>query len=275
MNRYAMNTRQDVMTTDDAQSEGLVLTRVVNGVMTITLNEPKTGNALDVAMTEALADALERASGLSNVHCVLLRSSGKHFCTGGNVKDMEAGADLMQGSVEAVRERLAGSLHRIPRALHALPVPSIAAVNGAAVGAGFDVALMCDLRIAAENARFSESFLRLGLVSGIGGAWFLTRIVGVAKTMELTLTSEFIDAFQALDAGIVSRVVAVDALDAEAVRLAETIANSPPHALRMAKQLVRQSAEASLPTALEMAASMQAILLCGEEHKAAVRWFLK
>ena len=240
MNRYAMNTRQDVMTTDDAQSEGLVLTRVVNGVMTITLNEPKTGNALAVAMTEALA-----------------------------------GADLMQGSVEAVRERLAGSLHRIPRALHALPVPSIAAVNGAAVGAGFDVALMCDLRIAAENARFSESFLRLGLVSGIGGAWFLTRIVGVAKTMELTLTSEFIDAFQALDAGIVSRVVAVDALDAEAVRLAETIANSPPHALRMAKQLVRQSAEASLPTALEMAASMQAILLCGEEHKAAVRRFLK
>lgn len=275
MNGYPMNTRSDDTTADGARGESLVTTRVVNGVMTITLNEPKTGNALDVAMTEALADALERASGLANVHCVLLRSSGRHFCTGGNVKDMEAGADLMQGSVEAVRQRLAGSLHRITRALHALPMPSIAAVNGAAVGAGFDIALMCDLRIAAETARFAESFLRLGLVSGIGGAWFLARIVGVAKAMELTLTSEFIDAHRALDAGIVSRVVADDALDAEAQLLAEKIAGSPAHALRMAKQLVRQSAEASLPAALEMAASMQAILLCGDEHKAAVRRFLK
>ena len=257
------------------EAQGLVLTRIANGVLTVTLNAPKAGNALDVAMTEALAGALESANALPDVHCVLLRSSGRHFCTGGNVKDMDAGADLMQGSVEAVRERLAGSLHRITRALHSLQVPSVAAVNGAAVGAGFDVALMCDLRIASENARFAESFLRLGLVSGIGGAWFLARIVGAAKAMELTLTSEFIDARSALDLRIVSHVVPDDELHTQAHALAEKIAASPARALRMAKQLVRLSAEAPLSTALEIAASMQAILLCGDEHKVAVRRFLE
>src|SRR5690606_14586431 len=151
---------------------------------------------------------------------------------------------------------------------------SIAAVNGAAVGAGCDLALMCDLRLASIRATFAESFLRLGLVSGIGGAWFLARLVGRAKALELTLTSEFIDAATALQLGLVSRVVAPDALDEASTALAKRIASNPPQALRMAKRLVLDAAESTLPVALEAAAAMQAILLCGEEHKTTVRDFL-
>lgn len=253
----------------------LVASSVDAGVLTLTLNNPADGNALTVAMTEALSDVLEQVNGRRDVHCVLLRSSSRHFCTGGNVKDMRSGSDLMSGTVEEVRDRLLRSLHRITRALSHLDVPSVCAVNGAAVGAGCDLALMCDIRVASTKAVFAESFLRLGLVSGMGGSWFLARIVGYAKALELTLTSEFIDAHAAQRLGIVSKVVAEEALDSEASSLAERIAQSPPTALRMAKRLVREAADASLSTTLDMAASMQAILLCGAEHKQAVSRFLE
>ena len=253
----------------------LVQSETFDGVFTLTLDAPDTGNALDIAMSEAIAEALEGVNAMPDVHCVLIRSAGRHFCTGGNVKDMARGADLMAGSVSEVRNRLQTGLHRITHALRALEVPTIAAVNGAAVGAGFDLTLMCDVRIAARSAQFAESFLRLGLVSGIGGAWFLARIVGVAKAMELSLTSEFLSADAARDLHIVSQVVPDEDLDATAAALARTIAANPPQALRMAKRLIRESAESELPAALEMAASMQAILLCGDEHRAKVQQFLK
>ncbi|WP_144637560.1 enoyl-CoA hydratase-related protein [Bordetella genomosp. 13] len=253
----------------------LVRQDLADGVLTLSLDEPATGNAMSVAMAQALAQALEGANAMPDVHCVLLRSTGTYFCTGGNVKDMEQGSDLMQGSITEVRDRLKRTLHRVTHALQALQVPSIAAVNGAAVGAGCDLALMCDLRVASGRATFAESFLRLGLVSGIGGAWFLTRIVGKAKALELTLTSEFIDAPTALRLGIVSHVVAPEALDETSAALARRIAANPPQALRMAKRLVLDAAESTLPIALETAAAMQAILLCGDEHKTAVRAFLE
>jgi enoyl-CoA hydratase/carnithine racemase len=264
------------VSTQSNDADSLVESSVDDGVLVLTLNSPSNGNALDVAMTQALSDALEQINDRRDVHCVLLRSSSpRHFCTGGNVKDMQRGSDLMSGGVEDVRDRLHRSLHRITRALSGLDVPSVCVVNGAAVGAGCDLALMCDIRMASANAVFAESFLRLGLVSGIGGSWFLARIVGYAKALELTLTSEFIDAEAALNLGIVSKVVPADALDIEALSLAKRIAQNPPTALRMAKRLVREAADASLATTLEMAASMQAILLCGREHKEAVDRFLQ
>lgn len=251
-----------------------VSTHCDHGVLTVSMDAADTGNALTVAMSQALAEALEGAARRSDVHCVVLRSTARHFCTGGNVDDMRSGADLMQGSADQVRERLIEVLHRITLATQALEVPLIAAVNGAAVGAGFDIALMCDVRIAGTRARFAESFLRLGLISGIGGAWFLTRLVGLSKALDLSFTSEFIDAQAALTAGIVTRLVPDEDLHAEVQALSRRIAAAPPRALRMAKKLVRESATASLPAALEMAASMQALLMAGDEHKAAVHAFL-
>lgn len=252
----------------------LVALNVEGAVLTITMQSAATGNALNLAMTSALADALESVNERQAIRCVVLNSSGKNFCTGGNVNDMLNGTDLMEGSPTDVRARLLKSLHRITHAVHGIEVPVIAAVNGLAIGAGFDLSLMCDVRLCSEDARFSESFLRLGLVSGIGGAWFLTRLVGVSKAMELTLTSEFIDAQAALRFGVVSQVVSAESLLGEAKKLAERIARNPPNGMRMAKQLVRESSQSSLLSALEQAASMQAILLCGDEHKEAVRRFL-
>jgi enoyl-CoA hydratase/carnithine racemase len=257
-----------------SSTDDLVSLDLTDTILTLTLRSSATGNALNLAMTAALSDALESVNAMREVRCVILRSDGKNFCTGGNVNDMRDGTDLMAGSTTEVRERLLRSLHRITRAVHGIEVPVIAAVNGMAIGAGFDLSLMCDVRLAGEDARFSESFLRLGLVSGIGGAWFLTRLVGVSKAMELTLTSEFIDAATALRLGIVSQVCPPDRLHAETLALARRIARNPPNGMRMAKQLVRDAAHSELSSALEQAASMQAILLCGSEHKEAVGRFL-
>lgn len=260
--------------TESTLAPALVRTERVGHVLNVLLDAPSEGNALTVSLTEQLASTLEQAPRDRSVRCLVIRSTGKHFCTGGNVKDMHEGNDLMAGSVADVRERLQGSLHRLTRALAAMEIPTIAEVNGMAIGAGCDLALMCDIRIAGEHAQFAESFLRLGLVSGIGGAWFLTRLVGPAKAMEMTLTSEFLDAEGALAHGLVSRVVPQARLADEVAALAARVAAAPPTALRMAKRLVRESAHCTLPAALEMAASMQAILLCGDEHKAAVSAFL-
>jgi enoyl-CoA hydratase/carnithine racemase len=253
----------------------LVLTALEGTVATVTLNDPKAGNALAVPMCLALAEALEALHDRRDVHVIVIKGAGKHFCTGGNVKDMRDGTDLMAGTLEEVRDRLRDGLHRITRAMVALQQPTIASVQGMAIGAGCDLSLMCDMRVAAESAQFSESFLRLGLVSGIGGAWFLNRIVGPAKAMEMTLTAEFIDAAAALRHGLVAQVVATDELERATRTLSDSIAARPPYALRMAKRLVKESAHASLDSALEIAASMQAILLCGDEHKEAVRRFIE
>ena len=265
----------DTLTTVSHGAVRLVQTEVTDGVLVLSLNDTATGNALSVAMAQALAEALERANSLTDVHCLVLRSTGKYFCTGGNVKDMQNGSDLMQGTIAEIEARLKASLHRITLAFDALQVPSIAAVNGAAVGAGCDLSLMCDMRIAGDGASFAESFLRLGLVSGIGGAWFLTRILGRSKALELTLTSEFIDAASALNIGLVTRVVPSDELDCVVMQMARRIAANPPRALRMARRLVLDAAESTLPAALEQAAALQADLLSGDEHKAVVSRFLK
>jgi enoyl-CoA hydratase/carnithine racemase len=245
-----------------------VLRSLEEGVLTLTLDRPDNGNALTVAMSCAVAEALEAAATDAGVRCVVLRSSGEH------VKDMRDGRDLMAGTVTDIHARLAAALHRVTWALHRVPVPTIAEVNGSAIGAGCDLALMCDLRVAGERAVFAESFLRLGLVSGIGGAWFLNRVVGPAKAMELTLTSEFIDAARALGLGLVNRVVADDELTDRTRALAASIAEKPPMATRMAKRLVRESAAVPLSAALEIAGGLQALLLSGDEHKQVVQDFL-
>ncbi|WP_201192600.1 enoyl-CoA hydratase-related protein [Pseudomonas fluorescens] len=252
----------------------LVMIEQRGSVLHLTLNDAETGNALSTSMCVALAEALESINKRPDVHCVVLRGSGRHFCTGGNVKDMQKGADLMQGTPEEVLEGLRRYLHRITLAMQAVEVPVIAAINGSAIGAGLDLAMMCDLRVAVKGARLAESFLRLGLISGIGGAWFLTRAVGLAKAMEMTLTSQFHSAQEALEMGLVNRVVEVEDLENITAELARTIASAPPKALRLAKRLVRQAASSDLPQALETAGSVQAILLCGAEHKACVRAFL-
>ena len=229
------------------------------GVVVLTLNEPHTRNAISPAIVEALVEHTSRINADLSVGCVIVTGAGKGFSSGGNVKQMKGRTGLFGGSPAEIRRSYQYGIQRIPLAMYGLEAPSIAAVNGAAVGAGCDLASMCDIRIAAKSASFAESFLRVGLVSGDGGAWFLPRAVGMSKACEMTFTGDFVDAAEALRIGLVSRVVEDEQLMDAAMSLARRIAAQPVHSLRLTKRLLRESQQVSLATALEMASSMQAL----------------
>jgi enoyl-CoA hydratase/carnithine racemase len=156
-----------------------------------------------------------------------------------------------------------------------LEVPVVAAVNGAAIGAGLDLACMCDVRIASETARFAESFVKIGIVPGDGGAWLLPRIIGFSKASELALTGDIIDAEEARAMGLVSRVVPADALINEAQAVAKRIAANPPHAVRMTKRLLREGQAMTLKGVLEMSAAFQALAHVTQDHEEAIAAFLE
>jgi enoyl-CoA hydratase/carnithine racemase len=174
-----------------------------------------------------------------------------------------------------IRQEYRTGIQRLPLALFNLEVPVIAAVNGAAVGAGLDLACMCDVRIASDKAKFAESFVKLGIIPGDGGAWLLTRLVGLSRAAEMAFTGDAIDARQAEQWGLVSRVVAPEELMQAAQTLAERIAANPGHAVRLAKRLLRESLHTRLDTLLELAAAYQALSHQTPDHREAVAAFLE
>jgi enoyl-CoA hydratase/carnithine racemase len=246
------------------------------GVVTLTLNEPATRNAISPAIVDALVGHCQRINRDMSVSCVVLTGAGKGFSSGGNVKEMRDRTGLFGGIPAEIRRGYQHGIQRIPMAMYELEVPSIAAVNGHAVGAGCDLSLMCDIRIAADDAEFAESFMRVGLVSGDGGAWFLPRVVGLSRAYQMTFTGEFIKAKQALEWGLASEVVPRDELLPAAYRLAKRIAAQPPHSLRLCKKLVRDSMRLTLADSLEMAAGMQALAQhTADQHEAVTAFFEK
>jgi enoyl-CoA hydratase/carnithine racemase len=245
-------------------------------VALVTLNRPEQRNALvGDELFGSLEEICARIQGDLSVRCVILTGAGTAFSAGGSVKQMRDREGIFAGGPGEVRAGYHRGIQRIPRALWELEVPTIAAVNGPAIGAGCDLACMCDIRIASEAAVFAESFVKLGIVPGDGGAWLLPRVVGLSRACELAFTGETIDAHQALAHGLVSRVVAPDRLVGAARELAERIAVNPPQALRWTKRLIREGLDASLPTALEMAAAFQAMAHHTSDHREAVSAFFE
>ena len=240
------------------------------GVVVLTLNEPATRNAISPAIVEAIVEYTQRINADLSVGCVILTGAGQGFSSGGNVKQMQQRSGLFGGIPAEARRGYTHGIQRIPLAMYGLEAPSIAAVNGAAVGAGCDLATMCDIRIAGRRAMFGESFLRVGLVSGDGGAWYLPRAVGWSKACEMTFTGDFLDAEEAARIGLVSKVVDDDKLLDEAKALARRIAAQPVHSLRLTKRLLRDSQQVNLQVALDMAASMQALAQNTHDHHEAV-----
>ncbi|WP_156678227.1 crotonase/enoyl-CoA hydratase family protein [Sphingomonas profundi] len=246
-----------------------------DGVALVTLNRPDTRNPIsDQPMIDALVALMQRLDADEAVRAIVLTGAGSAFSTGGNLREMAAGTGLHDPLPARTRSNYRHGIQRIPLAFEALETPVIAAVNGPAVGAGCDLACMCDIRIAGTAARFAESFVKVGLVPGDGGAWLLPRIVGFAKACELALTGDTIDAAAALACGLVSEVVPDAALIGHARALAGRIAANPPHAVRMTKRLLRQGRTVDLATALEAAAAMQALCHATDEHRDAVAAFL-
>ncbi|ADP19094.1 enoyl-CoA hydratase/isomerase family protein 32 [Achromobacter xylosoxidans A8] len=245
------------------------------GIVVATMNQPETRNALtgNTAIEEIVqlcADIRQDAG----VKVLILTAAGPIFSSGGNVKDMRRFFDDAL-TPERICEEYRQGIQRIPLALHGLDVPVICAVNGPAIGAGLDIACMCDIRIAADTATFAESFVRVGIVPGDGGAWLLPRAVGMAKASEMAYTGEAISAQDALACGLVSRVVPAAELLPAARTLAAKIAANPGGVMRMTKRLLREGQQSSLASLLELSASYQALAHKTAEHREAVTAFIE
>jgi len=242
------------------------------GVAVVTMNRPAERNALtDFSQFQEFVDLCDRLRDDLSVRALILTGRGPAFCAGGNIKDMQDRSGIFAGSPAELRDNYRKGVQRIPLALYQLEVPTIAAVNGPAIGAGCDLACMCDIRIASDQATFAESFVKLGMIPGDGGAWLLQRAVGLSKACEMSFTGDAIDAQEALACGLVSRVVPADSLLDEARALAGRIARNPSNALRMSKRLIREAQQARLDTVLELSAALQSVAQHSEEHTAALQ----
>ena len=239
-------------------------------IVTITLNRPDTRNALSGDIINGLVDSFKKADRDKNVGCVILTGAGKSFSSGGNlqeIKDMTTKDNMSQSQLE---DWYRFGIQKIPLTMNSIDVPVVAAINGHAIGAGNDLCTMCDIRIAGEDAKFSESFLRIGIIPGDGGSWFLPKIIGLSRANEMILTCDVLNAEKALAWGLVSQVVSNEELLKKANEIATKIAEQPPEASRRAKRLLRMSQNVPLDKALEMAASQQSILQMMDDHREAI-----
>ena len=248
-----------------------------HGIATITLNRPELRNPIsDLDLIECLLDTLAKMEDDPAVRVAILTGAGTAFSAGGNLKAMRPDSGGLNASLPArTRRNYKSGIQRLPLAFAALEVPVIAAVNGPAIGAGLDLACMCDLRVAGESSKFAESFVKLGIIPGDGGAWLLQRIVGFSKAAELTLTGETIGAEEALRIGLVSQVVADGDLLTAAHALAARIACNPSFAVRMAKRLLWDAQRMDIAGVLEMSAAMQAVAHATQDNAEAVNAFLE
>ncbi|MFP3606452.1 crotonase/enoyl-CoA hydratase family protein [Paraburkholderia sp. SIMBA_053] len=244
-------------------------------LVTLTMNQPEQRNPLtgNTAIPELLA-AIDRIHDDQQVRCVILTGNGPSFCAGGNIADMKRQSTDAVSEMDIRHEYRCG-VQRLTLRLFNLEVPVIAAVNGHAIGAGLDLACMCDIRIASEHAKFAESFIKLGIIPGDGGAWLLPRVVGMSRAAELAFTGDMIDAQQALAFDLVSHVVPHDGLMEAARALASRITQHASHGVRLTKRLMREALHARLDSVLELSAVYQAISHKTADHREAVDAFLE
>ena len=261
---------------DVTGSHEVVVAHTEDSITTWTLNMPEARNPISGGeVVSRMVDLAAAANADRNVRVVILTGAGSAFSAGGNVKDMVDRVGMFGGNQADIQHGYTSGIQRLTRAIYGCEVPIIAAVNGPAVGAGCDLALMADMRIASENAFFAESFVKLGLIPGDGGAWLLPRAVGAARAAEMAFTGDRVDAATALEWGLVSRVVAADALMDTAKQLAARVASNPPNALRLTKKLLREADTQHLGGILELSAAMQAISHGTADHREALSAFVE
>lgn len=241
-------------------------------VARVTLNRPEARNALTLSLKEALHDLLPRLVQDAEVGCLLLSGAGAAFCSGGDTKTMAK--DGKPPSMDD-RQRLLRWEHELPAQLHEMPKPVVAALPGPAAGAGFSLALSCDLRIAAQSAFLMTSFARLGLSGDYGGSWFLTQLVGPAKARELYFGGDRVSADECLALGLVNRVVPDGALHDEAFAWAAAIAAGPPVAHRFMKENLNRALTQDLRTCLRFEADRMVRGAMTEDYREAVSAFVE
>ena len=245
-------------------------------VLIVRMNSPETHNALSTpAQMDEFVDLAKQVSEDESIHCIVLTGEGRSFCAGGNIKDMQNQEGMFGGSAYEIRGRYRKGIQRIPLSLYDIDVPVVAAMNGAAIGAGLDLACMCDIRIAVDRAIFAESFVKLGIVPGDGGAWLLPRIIGLPKATIMAMTGDRIDAEQALAWDLITEITSAHDLMERAMHMASRIASNPGHSTRMTKRLLREGQHMRLDSLLEMSAAYQALAHKTEDHVEAVSAFVE
>ena len=247
-----------------------LLFEVSDRVATLTLNRPEKLNAFSDEMLLALVARIDECAARADVGAVILTGAGRGFCSGGDVSAMGAEAD---NRAHVTKEYIWNIIQAFPKRLAQFDKPIIAAVNGVATGGGLDLALACDLRVAGTSARFAETYAKIGLLPGGGGAWFLPRLVGRAMALELLLTADFIDANEALRIGLVNHVYADDELQAQARALALRMARMPPLSVRLIKRAVEHGLNGDMAASFDLISSHIAIAKQGHDHAEAMRAF--
>ena len=241
-----------------------------NNVLHISLNRPDVSNAINYDLVDSLVTTFTSAEQDKNVRAVVLTGVGKNFCSGGDLKNMLNKADMFQGDNDELRRRYEQGIQRISKAVEGFSKPIVAAVNGAAAGAGCDLTCMCDFRIGTSETKFLENFVKVGLVPGDGGSFFLQRIVGFAKAMEMTLTGRIVKAEEAERIGLLNQIVPAEKLLAEATQLAEQLASLPAAAMQMSKKALKISYLHDLNTSLDLLAAYQGIAQRTTDHFEAI-----
>lgn len=243
---------------------------IADGVATITLNRPEKMNAFTGEMMEEWLAALENCRIHPEVRAIVMTGTGRAFTTGGDVEGFGASANR---TPQGIRDHLVGGSQRLIRKIAQIDKPVIAALNGLATGGGLDIALACDIRFAAESARFAETYAKMGLIPGMGGAYLLPRIVGVAKALELFWSCDWVDAREAERIGLVNKVFPDAELMSAALAFARKAADGAPLAVQTIKRLVHAGLAQDLTTALDMVATEMTVVRSSEDHKEALAAF--
>jgi 2-(1,2-epoxy-1,2-dihydrophenyl)acetyl-CoA isomerase len=246
-----------------------------DSVLNLTLDQPDKLNALSEKMIAGLLEELQRAARDAEIRCVVLSGAGRGFCSGGDVSQMRERNEGTPGPTVDQRMTSLRRAEEVSLMLHELPKPTIAAINGAAAGAGLSIALACDLRIAADSARLITAFARVGFSGDFGGSWLMTRLVGPARAKEFYFLADPIEANQALALGLVNRVVPAASLMAETAALAKRIASGPSIAYSHMKANINAALTSDLRTLLDREAVGQTLTGHTEDHKEAVKAFLE
>ena len=240
---------------------------VSDDIATLTLNRPAKLNAFTRDMLDALVASFDECEARDDVRVVILTGTGRGFSTGGDIGGM---GEEVDNRPHITKDRIWTGIQAFPKRLARFDKPVIAAVNGLAVGGGMDLALACDFRVAAQSARFAETYAKIGLAPGGGGAYFLPRLVGTGRALEMLLTAEFIDADLAKEIGLVNHVFPNDTMMEETLKIAKRIASMPPLSVRLIKRAVYQSLNADMNTAFDLISSHIAVARAGADHPEAI-----
>lgn len=241
------------------------------GIATLTLNRPDIRNAITHPdMIAEIKGVCRRVNEDLSIQVLIITAVDPAFSSGGNVKDMKDRKGMFQGTPAQIVENYRRDLQDVLLTVHSVEIPTIAAVNGSAVGAGCGLALMCDLRVASRKATFGETFLNVGLIPGDGSAFTLPRVIGMARACELIYGAETIDAETALAMGLINHVTDHEQLLDKARELAAKIASKPPQALRLTKRLLRAGQHSTLPEIMERSAAYQSLCHFTKDHEEAL-----